>query len=55
MVKIRVSFVRQEELERIKELLAPVLVSCRVSRNQEGRYKKAYLEISELDEKTDLW
>ena len=43
MVKIRVSFRTDEELVRVKELLAPVMLSCRESGNREGEYRKAYI------------
>lgn len=44
-VKIKISYNTDEELDRVKELLAPDLKTCRTSRNEEGRYKKAYAEI----------
>lgn len=44
MMKIRISYERPEELEAVRRLLAPVIKSCKVSGNQEGRYRKAYIE-----------
>ena len=45
MVKIRVSYKDPAELERVLRLLSPVLWSWKVSGNQEGEYRKAYLEL----------
>lgn len=45
MVKIKISYNTEQELERVVRLLSPALKSCRISRNKEGRYKKAYAEL----------
>ncbi len=45
MVKIKVSFEDTQELEKVVKLLSPVIKSCKVSKNEKGRFKKAYLEI----------
>ena len=45
MVKIRVSYKDPEELREVLRLLSPVLKSWKVSGNQEGEYRKAYLEL----------
>lgn len=45
MVKIKISYNTDQELERVVRLLSPALKSCRISRNKEGRYKKAYVEL----------
>lgn len=42
MVRIKVSFSDDAELEEVKKLLSPIMTSCRVSRNECG-YKKAYI------------
>lgn len=44
-VKIKVSYNTDEELAGVIRLLSPVLKSRKVSRNQEGRYKKAYIGV----------
>lgn len=46
-VKIRVSYERPEELEQVRERLADMVRSCKESRNREGKYRKAYLELKE--------
>ena len=43
-VKIKISYNTDEELEQIRKLLKPVFKEVKVSRNKEGRYKKAYAE-----------
>lgn len=47
MVKIRVSYTTEQELSGVIRLLSPVLKSCKVSKNDKGHYKKAYIELSE--------
>lgn len=43
-IKIKISYSTDEELEQIRELLSPMFKAVKVSRNKEGRYKKAYAE-----------
>jgi len=43
-VKIKISYNTDEELEQIRKLLAPMFKEVKVSRNKEGRFKKAYTE-----------
>ena len=45
-VKIRISYQERKELDRILELLKPVVKSCRTS-GQQGTYKKAYIDTQE--------
>lgn len=45
-VKIKVSYNTDEELAGVIRLLSPVLIDYKVSRNKEGRYKKAYAELN---------
>ena len=45
--KVKISFTDQKELEKIIELLQPVISgSVKISKNDEGQYKKAYLDLS---------
>ena len=46
-VKIKISYTTNEELEKVIKLLSPVLKDYKISKNQEGRYKKAYVEVKE--------
>lgn len=45
-VKIKVSYNTDQELAGVIRLLSPVLRDYRISRNKEGRYKKAYAELN---------
>lgn len=47
MVKIKVSYERSEELQKVLERLRPDVKSWKVAKNQEGRFKKAYIELKE--------
>lgn len=46
-VKVKVSYERPEELQHILERLRPDVKTWKVSGNQEGRFKKAYIELVE--------
>ncbi|MBQ8634470.1 MAG: hypothetical protein IJ420_12795 [Lachnospiraceae bacterium] len=48
MAKIRISYETLEELENVKKLLSPVIKSCKLSGNDKGQYKKAYIETVDL-------
>ncbi len=48
-VKIKISYNEESELVLVKKLLAPIMKSCNVSKNKEGRYKKAYAELKDLE------
>lgn len=45
-VKIKISYEHPEELKAVLRRLAPVVKCCRISRKQEGRFKRAYVEIT---------
>ena len=42
---------RTEELKQIVAMLSPVMRSCKVAKGQQGRYKKAYVEIEGIADK----
>lgn len=44
-VKIKISYKDDEELAGVIRLLSPILQSWKVSKSQEGRYKKAYAVV----------
>lgn len=44
MVKIKLSYESPQELLAVLKLLSPVIKSCKVSKNEKGKYKKAYVE-----------
>ena len=49
-VKIKVSYERPEELQRILDKLQPDIEHWKASGNQEGRFKKAYIVLQEQRE-----
>ena len=51
MIKIKISYNTDEELAGVIRLLSPALKSWKRSRNMEGRYKKAYVEIEGIADK----
>lgn len=53
MIKIKISYNTDEELAGVIRLLSPVMKSWRVSRNKEGRYKKACAELRMNTKKTE--
>lgn len=44
-VKIKISYEHPEELQRILKQLQPDVKHWKVSRNREGRFRKAYIFI----------
>lgn len=48
MVKIKISYERPEELQRLLEKLQPEIERLKVSRNREGKFLKAYVIMKKL-------
>ena len=48
MIKIKVSYERPEELQRLLEKLQPEIERLKVSRNREGKFLKAYVIMKKL-------
>lgn len=46
-VKIKVSYQERAELDRVLHLLRPVIKSCKISRNHDGNFRKAYILLDE--------
>ena len=46
MTKVRVSYEKPQELHTVTELLKPILKSCKAEKGENGRYKRAYLEVN---------
>jgi predicted RNA-binding protein with EMAP domain len=44
-VKLKVSYVDPEDLQEVMKLLKPVLRNAKVAKNEQGKYKKAYIEL----------
>ena len=47
MVKIRISYEKPEELEKVLKLLEPVIRKWKRSGQQDGKYLKAYIDLKE--------
>ena len=45
MIKIKVSYERPEELEKLLKMLGTAVKKCKVSRQQGVKYLKAYVDI----------
>lgn len=46
-VKIKVSYQEREELEQIIRRLRPMVKICKIPKQQQGAYKKAYIVLKE--------
>lgn len=44
-VKVRISYENPQELQTVTEMLNPIIKSCKAEKGENGRYKKAYLEV----------
>lgn len=49
--KVRVSYEEPQELHTVLKLLNPIIKSCKADKGENGRYKRAYLEVSIPEEK----
>lgn len=45
MIKIRVSYNTQEELEKVLKTLKPIILSSKVKKSENGENKRAYIDI----------
>jgi len=43
--KIKVSYISDQDLLTIVNLLEPMIRNVKVAKNNQGRYKKAYIEL----------
>lgn len=46
-IKIKVSYTEDEELAGVIRLLSPRVISYKVARQQQGKFKKAYIELKD--------
>lgn len=46
-VKIRISYTKPQELEKVLEHLKPIVKRYKKDKGENGAYKKAYVEIKE--------
>ena len=49
--KVRVSCEEVQELHTVLKLLNPIIKSCKEDKGENGRYKRAYLEVNIPEEK----
>ena len=47
MIKIKISYERWEELQRILDKLGPDVKRLKVPKQPEGRFRKAYIDIKD--------
>lgn len=43
MVKVKVSYDRPEQLQKILKILGDVVLKCTMAKEQKGRYNRAYI------------
>jgi hypothetical protein len=43
--KIRISYEKPQELHTVLKLLNPIIKSCKADKGENGRYKKAYMDL----------
>ncbi len=44
-VKVRISYEKPQELHTVTELLKPIVKSCKADKGENGRYKRAYMDL----------
>lgn len=47
MVKVRVSYDRPEQLQKILKLLGDAVLKCTTTKEQKGRYNRAYIILKD--------
>lgn len=45
MVKIKISYEKPEQAEKVLKMLAPLLIVGKVKKSQDGKYKKIYISL----------
>lgn len=50
-VKVRISYEKPQELHTVAEMLKPIIKSCKADKGENGRYKRAYLEVDISDKR----
>jgi hypothetical protein len=53
-ILIKVSYERPGELQRIIDRLGPDIKATKISSNNQGRFKKAYIELKDKKESENL-
>ncbi len=43
--KVKVSYEEPQELHTVLKLLNPIIKSCKADKGENGRFKKAYLDV----------
>ena len=51
MTQARRSYEEVQELHTVLKLLNPIIKSCKADKGENGRYKRAYLEVNIPEEK----
>lgn len=46
-VKIKVSYESHQELERVLQVLSPIIKTYKVAKRQEKQFKNAYISVNE--------
>lgn len=49
MVRIRVSYNQEYELEKVLKMLKPIISSCKLPKAPNGANKRAYIEIKRIE------
>lgn len=50
MIKIRISYDREQDAQRVIKLLSSVISGARIKRSESGKYKKIYIDGSRVSE-----
>ena len=53
-VKVRISYEKPQELQKVLELLRPMMKSYKAEKSGNGPYKRAYVEIETGSEKPQM-
>lgn len=55
MIKLKLSYETDEELEQITKFLEPIITKVHRSKNESGKFRKAYFVIEPRMNRENVW
>lgn len=52
-VRITISYDTERELRAVTDILSPVMKKCKISKRNNGLYRKAYVELKDVRERNN--
>lgn len=52
--RITISYETERELREVTDILSPVMKKCKISKRNNGLYRKAYVELKDIPERNNV-